>query len=141
MVLQPSFTSRSLYKPFATLIRQMILLLDVPPQNSLPSSVLIQYLGLLKSNLQFPVPPQKPNIVHLPLLLSIFTRFNSFFVIYLLLSRPHQHYGVITLSLYLWLIIWFFMLEPNTLRLILTLFERKFFANTSSFITSLLTTN
>ena len=115
----------------------MTLLIDVSPLDSSPSLGLIQLLGLLKSNLQYPIPPQKQNIAHLPLLLSIFTGFDNFFVIYVFLSRPHQHYGVIMFPLYLWLIIQYFMLEPNTLRMITTLFGKKFFAKISPFVTYL----
>ncbi|KAL0540372.1 hypothetical protein IC582_024609 [Cucumis melo] len=70
-----------------------------------------------------------------------FTGSHSFSVISMFLLRPHQHYGVIMFSIYLWLIIQFFMLEPNTSRLITILFRKKFFAKTSPFVTSLPTTN
>ena len=121
----------SLSKLFVTLIRQVILLTAAPPQDSLPSSTLIQSLDLLKSNLQFFVHPQKHSIVLSPLLLPIFTGSNSFYVIFMFISQPHQHYGVTMLLLYHWLTILFFMQEPNTLRLITVLFEKILFAKTS----------
>ena len=123
------------------LIGQVIHLIDVPPPASSPFSILIQYLGLLKSNLPSLVPPQKQNIISLPLLLPIFTGSDSFYVISMFPLRHHQHYGVTMFPLYLWLIIQFFMLAPNTLKLIITLFRKKFFAKTSPSVTSLPTTN
>ncbi|KAA0043106.1 putative mitochondrial protein [Cucumis melo var. makuwa] len=66
---------------FSTVKSILRYLFDTPPPNSLPSSALIQSSGLLKSNLQSPVLPQKQNIVLLPLLLLIFTGYHNFSMI------------------------------------------------------------
>ncbi|KAA0034958.1 putative mitochondrial protein [Cucumis melo var. makuwa] len=62
-------------------LNRVILLIDAPPPDSLPSLALIQSPGLLKSNLQSPVLPQKQNIILSPLLLLIFNGYNNFYVI------------------------------------------------------------
>ncbi|KAA0067320.1 putative mitochondrial protein [Cucumis melo var. makuwa] len=67
----PPFNDSSLYRK----------LVDALPPDSLPSLALNQSPGLLKSNLQSLVLPQKQNIVFSPLLLLIFTGYDNFSVI------------------------------------------------------------